>query len=92
MSHLLLRAGGLLHFHLGTAMLTDRVAATSVCIPVGSDARQDATRSDDLAFFSLSLRERAVDPRVELERLALLRIEDGVAKGIGKTLPDDWWM
>jgi hypothetical protein len=33
-----------------------------------------------------------VDPHVELERLALLRIEDAGAKRTGKTWPDDWWM
>jgi hypothetical protein len=92
MSHLLLRAGGLFHFHHGIAVWTDRAAAPGVCIPVGGDGRRDVARGDDLAFFSLSLREQAVDPRVELGRLALLRIEDAVEKGPGKTWPDDWWM
>jgi len=92
MSHLLLRAGGLFHFHHGLAVSTDRVATPGVCIPVGGDGRPDVARVEDLAFFSLSLREQAVDPHVELERLALLRIEDAVAKRTGKTWPDDWWM
>jgi hypothetical protein len=92
MSHLLLRTGGLFHFHHGIAALTDRRASTGVCVPVVGDGRPDVAQGDDLAFFSLSLREQAVDPRVELGRLALLRIEDAVEKGSGKTWPDDWWM
>ena len=92
MTHLLLRTGGLFHFPPTTLLPSHRVAAPDVCITVECDGRPDAARGDDLAFFSLSLRERAVDPRVELGRLALLRIEDAVEKGAGKTWPDDWWM